>query len=1220
MSSNDKKEISEEDEEEISLDFGWAKNIFGKKKPDEEKQIHKEAHEEKREELEDIKEETIEEKKEEEKPVHKTWHSEKKDAEEEDEEIDLSGLTSIFKKKKTHEEDKKLKVKEHHEHKKEEVEEEEEINLNFLKNIFKKDKEEKKAKEDDEEISIDFAKTLSFFLKHSYLLVILLLLIPLFLSVNSMMQTTNLPFTDEWAVSSVNNYYKNQVATQINQQNPNLPQQVRDNLIAQEYQKFVSTNKAQIQAQVQGTSLYFKTLFENEKPGECLDSFSFMKCQPYMPDIDPYYWYRYANNILDHGYTGDEKKNGVDWDNHMLAPLGRGIPDWDKTHPIFLVWFYKFIKIFNPELSLMQSLFFYPVLVSALAVLFIFFITRRIVGNIGALFAASMMALNFSLLNRTLFGHADSDAWVVFFPVLATWLFLEAFESNNRILQIIFGILSAFSLAIFSRFWAGWWYIFDFLIGSAGIYLVYLIIIHRNEIRKDIRKIVHNADLINTLVVLCVFFIATAAFVSLLSGFWQFQSAFFSATRFTEIKNPTLANLWPNVLTTVAELNEGSLPQIISSMGGKFLFYIALLGIAFSMMKKNRWNARDYLFILGSAVWYFILLYFLNLDLAVFFGGVALPIIIRIYIDILEKDTKSDLKAALLLAIWFVGTIYASIKGIRFTLLLVPAFSIAFGITFGFIYDILSKWLGRILEFGKTLTQGVSILIITCTYLLLFIPPVFFWPGGGYVAGTAYNVARHDVPIINDAWYDSLTSIKDNSKPNAIITSWWDFGHHFKVIADRPVTFDGTTQENPPAHWVGKILLSDNEREAFGILRMLDCGSNNAFDVLYKTNNDTHASMDIIYDIVAKDRNEAKSTLLNKYNVDAETAENVLKYTHCDPVEGFFIASEDMVGKSGVWAHWGLWDFERSYIWQVLKNKEKDAAVNEMVQKFNYTQRQAEDLYYQAKSITNLGEANKWISPWPGYVGTAGCNAINESFLQCDFGLGQGQVARIVIDEEKHDASIATQSGSDIKPAKFVYVNGENVEEKNYENAAFPYGITLVPKQASPYIVVASPELSAGLYTRMFYLEGHGLKYFRPFTHKTSITGTDVFVYKVDWSSNLSSNIVSEFMPKTSVTVDYIGWLENKTVFDSSIIGWQTLNITPDTVLTENLSYKPFTFVLANNQVIPGFEEAVKAMSINQTKIVEIPPEKAYGTDPEKHPLGNQTLFFKIKLENIEIK
>jgi len=48
---------------------------------------------------------------------------------------------------------------------------------------------------------------------------------------------------------------------------------------------------------------------------------------------------------------------------------------------------------------------------------------------------------------------------------------------------------------------------------------------------------------------------------------------------------------------------------------------------------------------------------------------------------------------------------------------------------------------------------------------------------------------------MNDGWYESLTKIKQNASEDAIINSWWDFGHWFKAVGDRAVTFDGTPQE-----------------------------------------------------------------------------------------------------------------------------------------------------------------------------------------------------------------------------------------------------------------------------------------------------------------------------------------------------------------------------------------------------------------------------------------
>lgn len=63
-----------------------------------------------------------------------------------------------------------------------------------------------------------------------------------------------------------------------------------------------------------------------------------------------------------------------------------------------------------------------------------------------------------------------------------------------------------------------------------------------------------------------------------------------------------------------------------------------------------------------------------------------------------------------------------------------------------------------------------------------------------------------------------------------------------------------------------------------------------------------------------------------------------------------------------------------------------------------------------------------------------------------------------------------------------------------------------------------------------------------------------------------------------TVSVYYTGTLENGTVFDSNMN-----------------STEPLVFTLGKASVIPGFEEAVDGMSVNQVKTVTIPFEKAYG-------------------------
>jgi len=62
-----------------------------------------------------------------------------------------------------------------------------------------------------------------------------------------------------------------------------------------------------------------------------------------------------------------------------------------------------------------------------------------------------------------------------------------------------------------------------------------------------------------------------------------------------------------------------------------------------------------------------------------------------------------------------------------------------------------------------------------------------------------------------------------------------------------------------------------------------------------------------------------------------------------------------------------------------------------------------------------------------------------------------------------------------------------------------------------------------------------------------------------------------------TVRVDYTGTFDDGEVFDSSV------------------GKDPLEFTIGENQVIPGFEEAVIGMKIGESKTVKIPADDAYG-------------------------
>ena len=75
-----------------------------------------------------------------------------------------------------------------------------------------------------------------------------------------------------------------------------------------------------------------------------------------------------------------------------------------------------------------------------------------------------------------------------------------------------------------------------------------------------------------------------------------------------------------------------------------------------------------------------------------------------------------------------------------------------------------------------------------------------------------------------------------------------------------------------------------------------------------------------------------------------------------------------------------------------------------------------------------------------------------------------------------------------------------------------------------------------------------------------------------------------------TVTVDYVGTLENGAVFDTSV-----QSVAQQANLTLRPSYSPLIFVAGAGQMIPGFDSAVVGMKVGDVKTVTIPPEQAYG-------------------------
>jgi dolichyl-diphosphooligosaccharide--protein glycosyltransferase len=287
---------------------------------------------------------------------------------------------------------------------------------------------------------------------------------------------------------------------------------------------------------------------------------------PYMYELDSYYNYRLTENYLDHGYLGDIKIAGKNWDMHSYYPPGRS-----AEYPPLLIYvaafFYKFVNIFS-NMPLIVTCFWLSAFIGPLAGIVTYLFVRRYSNEYGA-FAAGILAVTVPFyFFRTVPGWFDTDMFNVLFPLLIMWFVVEAVHTQNNNKKAFFTLLAVFSVFIFSMAWEGWIYAFYMVLTVLIIYTVL------NKLKKFENR--------STLEILGLFTISTVILLLLTGGYGGLFS-----TPFNFISTNVHAS-WPNTFVSVSELGKTSFEDLISGLGLTLLIGLfSLLWMFRILINKN---------------------------------------------------------------------------------------------------------------------------------------------------------------------------------------------------------------------------------------------------------------------------------------------------------------------------------------------------------------------------------------------------------------------------------------------------------------------------------------------------------------------------------------------------------------------------------------------------------------------------------------------------------
>ncbi|MGB7968943.1 MAG: STT3 domain-containing protein [Methanobacterium sp.] len=748
---------------------------------------------------------------------------------------------------------------------------------------------------------------------------------------------------------------------------------------------------------------------------------------PYFSEMDSYYNLRMTQDYLDHGYLGDTIQNGTEWDLHSSFPPGQS-----AEYPPLIVYctayVYKFVNLFT-HVPLNGVAIWTAPFIASLAVIPAYLLVRRLTNDYGGITAGLLVGLAPAYFAHTFAGFFDTDQFNMIIPLFVVMFFIYSMLASTMKWRTIYAALAGFGMLLFTIAWSGWYYIYYLIIGTAVIYLLISTFVLKNKTEKPTDYFKGKLGWFNDkgdLLTLIVFLIVSLILMTLSIGVGGIVTGILSPVGASQIQSAVQAADYPNVYISVSELQVPSLSEIINGVGGYLPFFFGILGVLALFWnlktrevkeekpKKPRKPRRR-----GRSS--------------------------RRRVE--EKEVETETKVikpepipqktnyvfyCILFSLWLLVTAYAMTQGVRF----VEDFALPITLT-------AAIFVGLLYGFVKGRVSNISYQKIIMAIIVI---AVAFSP-----IASAYGVSSSVVPGTDDSMVTSLQWIGNNTANNTVITSWWDFGHLFTYEANRPVTFDGSSQNSPRAYWVGKALLTSNETLSVGILRMLASSGDQAPLTLDNYTNNTGLSAQILTDILGVNKTQALTIMTTKYNLTQTQAQTIVQYTHPDnPTPDVLITSSDMVQKAGWWSYFGSWNFtsKNGTNYQYLASEMNSTTVN---------------------NKTLLIGSNAVVAQANGTNGTSAGIVDTNAITSNDTTTTLNEISN----------ELTTGNGSlVIQPHTLTIVNNNTVTQTLVSNSS-EYSILLINENGTYIGVAMNQQLENSMFTKLFFEGGAGLTHFK---------------------------------------------------------------------------------------------------------------------------------------------
>jgi asparagine N-glycosylation enzyme membrane subunit Stt3 len=234
---------------------------------------------------------------------------------------------------------------------------------------------------------------------------------------------------------------------------------------------------------------------------------------PTVLDYDPFWFYRYAEDILKNGFMMPK------WDILSFYPPGRPTEPF-QGWPYTIAIFYKILNFFFKGITLTKAAILAPVIMVALVPIPAYFLGKILTGNkIAGLTTAIFAALTPSFIGVSMAGYCDNDVTVVFYFFLSVLLVIHALKKKS----IFSYILAILANLVFIFNWGGGWItliVFFAFIPAIIIFRFLEDIIHKRKLTFNLSNVFK--ELKTLLIPLLIIMVVTN-----ILGFILFQTSMF---------------------------------------------------------------------------------------------------------------------------------------------------------------------------------------------------------------------------------------------------------------------------------------------------------------------------------------------------------------------------------------------------------------------------------------------------------------------------------------------------------------------------------------------------------------------------------------------------------------------------------------------------------------------------------------------------------------------